>query len=236
MSMSSFQRPYYTETRRGPRERARRPARPFEDEERWPRHEYEERDEFGRREYDESRDDDRRARARFQDEPFRPDQDSDDRFERYGDLGYDEGRFAPHRESGYGYTGYAAVYGGTPAANRGIRQLGRFAGRGPKGYQRSDERVREDVCDRLMADPEIDAVELSVSVANGEVTLEGSVPERSMKRAAEDCVESISGVRQVHNRLRVEPGTGEERDGDSGASRSARAAESQRSGAGRKPL
>jgi hypothetical protein len=199
---------------------------------RWPGHEYEERNELARREYDESRDYARRARARFQDEPFRPDQDYDDRFERYGDLGYDEGRFAPLRESGY--AGHAAVYGGTPVANREVRQLGRFAGRGPKGYQRSDERVRDDVCDRLMADPEIDAAELSVSVANGEVTLEGSVPERSMKRAAEDCAESISGVRQVHNRLRVEPGAGEERDGDSGTSRSARAAESQRSGAGRR--
>jgi osmotically-inducible protein OsmY len=42
-----------------------------------------------------------------------------------------------------------------------------------------------------------------VSVQNAEVTLEGSVRERQMKRDAEDCVESIPGVHQVHNRIRV---------------------------------
>lgn len=32
---------------------------------------------------------------------------------------------------------------------------GGFAGRGPKGYQRSDDRIREDVCERLAEDPVI---------------------------------------------------------------------------------
>jgi osmotically-inducible protein OsmY len=81
---------------------------------------------------------------------------------------------------------------------------GRFAGRGPKNYARSDDRVREDVCDRLMADPRIDASEVTVSVRSGEVTLEGTVDERRVKRCAEDVAESVSGVRQVHNRLTVQ--------------------------------
>lgn len=79
-----------------------------------------------------------------------------------------------------------------------------FSGKGPKGYQRSDERIREELSDRMTADPEIDASEISISVSQGEVTLEGSVSNRSMKRAAEDLAEEISGVREVNNRLRLE--------------------------------
>jgi len=81
---------------------------------------------------------------------------------------------------------------------------GGHAGKGPKGYQRSDERIREDLSDRLTADPEIDASDISISVHQGEVTLEGSVCDRSMKRAAEDLSEEVAGVREVSNRLRVE--------------------------------
>lgn len=81
---------------------------------------------------------------------------------------------------------------------------GEFAGRGPKDYRRSDERLREDVCDRLTDDPSIDASEIRITVKDGDVTLEGTVSDRRAKRAAEDCVESVSGVQQVDNRLRVE--------------------------------
>lgn len=80
---------------------------------------------------------------------------------------------------------------------------GEHAGRGPREYQRSDERIREDACDRLTDAGEIDASNVTVNVSNGEVTIEGEVPSRQMKRAAEDCLEDISGVKQVHNHLRV---------------------------------
>lgn len=80
---------------------------------------------------------------------------------------------------------------------------GQFAGRGPKGYQRSDDRIREDVCDRLTDDPDIDASDIEVAVNRGEVTLSGAVRTRDDKRRAEDAIERISGVREVHNTLRV---------------------------------
>ena len=80
---------------------------------------------------------------------------------------------------------------------------GRFAGRGPKGYTRSDERIREDVSDKLMEHPDLDASEIEVRVAQGEVTLSGSVDSRWAKRLAEDVVESCTGVRDVMNHLRV---------------------------------
>jgi hypothetical protein len=76
-------------------------------------------------------------------------------------------------------------------------------GRGPKGYRRSDERIREDVNDRLTDDYYIDASDVEVMVENGEVTLTGSVRVRTDKRRAEDIAESVSGVRNVENRLRV---------------------------------
>lgn len=77
------------------------------------------------------------------------------------------------------------------------------AGRGPKGYVRTDERIREDVCDRLSWDDEVDATDITVRVENGEVTLEGSVETRHMKRLAEDIAEGVSGVTDVHNTVRV---------------------------------
>lgn len=83
------------------------------------------------------------------------------------------------------------------------REAGPYAGRGPKGYQRSDERIREEVNDRLTDDDRIDATGIEVAVANGEVTLTGTVEGRRMKRHAEDIAESVRGVRDVHNQLRV---------------------------------
>jgi len=76
-------------------------------------------------------------------------------------------------------------------------------GRGPKGYTRSDERIREDVCDRLSDDRMVDASEVEVSVAGSEVTLMGTVNSREQRRRAEDCAERVSGVTHVQNNLRV---------------------------------
>jgi osmotically-inducible protein OsmY len=81
--------------------------------------------------------------------------------------------------------------------------MGQHRGRGPKGYTRSDERIREDVCDRLTDDAVVDASEIEVLVSAAEVTLNGSVGSRAEKRRAEDCVESVMGVGHVQNNLRV---------------------------------
>jgi hypothetical protein len=85
---------------------------------------------------------------------------------------------------------------------------GRHRGRGPKGYQRSDERIRDDVSDRLTDDPHIDASDIEVAVQNREVTLSGTVSSRFEKRHAEDIAESVSGVAHVQNNLRVGQGAG----------------------------
>jgi len=82
-------------------------------------------------------------------------------------------------------------------------QAASFYGRGPKGYARSDERIREDVCERLSDNDEVDASDIEVTVREREVTLEGSVETRRMKHIAEDLADSVSGVDDVHNRLTV---------------------------------
>lgn len=89
-----------------------------------------------------------------------------------------------------------------------------FSGRGPKNYQRSDARIHEDVCDRLCESSEVDASEIEVTVSGGEVTLAGTVFDRHDKRRAEDLAEQVSGVREVHNNLRV--ARGQDRAGVSG--------------------
>lgn len=76
-------------------------------------------------------------------------------------------------------------------------------GRGPRNYQRSDERISEDVCDRLSDEHNLDASEIDVSVSDGEVTLSGEVESKQAKRLAEDCADSCSGVQHVQNNLRV---------------------------------
>lgn len=87
------------------------------------------------------------------------------------------------------------------------RQLDQFRGRGPKNYTRADHRIHEDVCDRLTEAGAIDASDIDVQVAEGEVTLTGTVPAREQRRAAEDCAEAVSGVTHVQNNIRVaQPG------------------------------
>jgi hypothetical protein len=96
---------------------------------------------------------------------------------------------------------------GSLASAMGVSAGGEFKGRGPRGYRRSDERIREEVCDLLTDDPRIDASEVEVTVENGEVTLAGAVDSRMEKRCAEDLIEHIPGVKDVHNRLRTnQPG------------------------------
>jgi hypothetical protein len=77
------------------------------------------------------------------------------------------------------------------------------AGKGPKGYKRSDERIMEDVHERLSDDNFLDASGIEVNVTGGDVILTGTVADKTDKRRAEDIAESVSGVTNVENRIRV---------------------------------
>jgi osmotically-inducible protein OsmY len=135
--------------------------------------------------------------------------------ERYGERGseYDRERYGGGgEERGWWDRASDAVasWFGDEDAERRRRmdeQRAHRRGRGPKGYRRSDERIREDVNDRLGDDYYIDASDIEVTVSNTEVTLTGTVPSRNDKRRAEDIAESVSGVTNVENRLRVKQST-----------------------------
>lgn len=139
----------------------------------------------------------------------------------YGDSGRQAGE-GYGNSSGYGsprgdsYVGDAGIagYQGQQFAVPGDTQAswagggrsgsyGGFAGMGPRNYSRSDERINEDLCERLTDDPDVDASDLEVKVSGGTVTLEGTVDERWMKHRAEDLADACSGVRNVENRIRV---------------------------------
>lgn len=75
-------------------------------------------------------------------------------------------------------------------------------GKGPRGYQRSDERILEDIEDILMEDPYVDASDIEVEVRAGEVVLKGIVENKLTKRRVESLVEAVAGVKQTENRLR----------------------------------
>ncbi len=79
-----------------------------------------------------------------------------------------------------------------------------YGGRGPKNYTRSDERIRDDINDRLTDDHYLDASDIDVTVKDREVTLTGHVSSRDQKRRAEDVAERVSGVTHVQNNLRVQ--------------------------------
>jgi hypothetical protein len=160
--------------------------------------------------------------------------------EQYGESGSSRGAYGEYGGGSFGqYGGGRGEYGARsrgfeteggrrgelgqrPEAERrwegGDRESGPFVGRGPKGYQRSDERIREDVCERLTQHGDIDASEIEVRVENGEVTLTGTVDDRQSKRLAEDIVDAVPGVKQVQNQLRISGGGRAEQGASGGRS------------------
>lgn len=84
------------------------------------------------------------------------------------------------------------------------RRRGPFSGIGPQGYQRSDERIFEDVCERLKWHGQIDVRNIQVEVQNGEVTLSGTVDGRRTRQLAEHILYDVFGVKDLHNRLHIQ--------------------------------
>ncbi len=114
-----------------------------------------------------------------------------------GRYGYGHERRPGERRSFEGHNEYLE------AVTDGEDRPGEHRGRGPKGYRRSDDRIREDINDRLTDDGWLDATHIEVAVEGGEVTLTGTVSSRQAKRRAEDIAERVSGVDDVQNNIRV---------------------------------
>lgn len=162
--------------------------------------------------------DDRRSRARTR-----------DRHAGYGDYGtreYGPRHESPRHESNdlpepsdprprdfrdYGRGNYspsaAGDAGGADAVGPGgfgdLETTRSYRGRGPRNYTRSDERIREIICERLTDDAYVDASDVTVEVKNGEVTLSGSVRDRRMKHRIEDIADDCVRGKDIHNQVRV---------------------------------
>jgi hypothetical protein len=152
---------------------------------------------------------DARERWRWEEERQREDQglESERRFSRHGgDLRWGTGgaQDRPHAyDPAFQDRPHAYDPAFVPRSPPGAPP-GPYAGLGPRGYQRTDERLREDVCDRLTEHGDVDARDMEVEVSAGEVTLSGTAPTRAQKRLAEDIADAVVGVIEVHNRLRMQ--------------------------------
>jgi hypothetical protein len=117
----------------------------------------------------------------------------------YGQGGLGGSYGSGHPDQGAGWMGHGqhgqGWYGGG-------QPQGGSRGKPPKGYQRSDERLREMICERLMEDGRIDASDVEIEVQGGRVTLAGSVDSRMSKYQIEDMIEQF-GVGDVQNNLRI---------------------------------
>lgn len=124
----------------------------------------------------------------------------------YGERGWNaptdeqlrQGSRLPYSDQpGYGQSLHTGFTGADSSQWRGPR-------RAPKSYQRSDERLTEDIYERLSNQWEFDATEVIVEVSSGKVVLKGSVPDRRTRHAIENIVDDAYGVKDIENNLRVE--------------------------------
>lgn len=114
----------------------------------------------------------------------------------YGGVGYEpEGAFYQDLDEPYTYDYWESW-----------NVPGEYTGIGPSTYHRSDERILEDISERLTQHGQIDASNIEIAVNHGEITLKGTVPSRHMKRMAEDTIEDISGVNDITNMIKVQAG------------------------------
>jgi hypothetical protein len=110
-------------------------------------------------------------------------------------------------EDRYGIPAYSAL-GADAGFTRALydpqaleKERNRLLRRRPKNYVRSDECVRELICERLQADPALESHEVSVSVAQGRVALEGFVTQRRMRYFIENVAAAFA--EHIDNRIQV---------------------------------
>lgn len=99
-----------------------------------------------------------------------------------------------HQQHGYGLSQYAS-----PTEP----ERGPHYGKGPKGYKRSDDRIREEICEVMSRQGYIDASDIEVMVEGGVVRLTGLVETREEKRALEQMADHVHGVEEVQNEIRL---------------------------------
>jgi osmotically-inducible protein OsmY len=112
-----------------------------------------------------------------------------------------ESSFTPEPDRGFGKAdrldhAYGDSYDASLASDH--------AGKGPKGYKRSDDRIKDDIAGIFTRHHELDASEIEIEVRDGDVVLKGEVPLRTMRYLAENLAEDIYGVMNLDNQIRVQ--------------------------------
>jgi len=90
-----------------------------------------------------------------------------------------------------------------PPAVEARAVAGSYRGLGPRGYVRSDQRIYEDICDRLTENPFIDASDISVTVRDRRVVLAGRLDNSIALGQAEEIACEVAGVVEVRSELVV---------------------------------
>jgi osmotically-inducible protein OsmY len=105
-----------------------------------------------------------------------------------------EGGVEPHRDN---------AWGGAPDGLERRTPGSSQPGTGPRFQRRSDDKIREEIWELLNNNADLDPSEVEVHVESGEVTLRGTVESRDARWLTEDLVNSVSGVREVYNHIKV---------------------------------
>jgi hypothetical protein len=125
--------------------------------------------------------------------------DDRDRWQRERGNAMSEWEHGFHHGRAVGEQGYGNEYRGHDGYGAGERKV---VGKGPKNWVRSDERMRDDICERLASQAH-DWSDVEVHVSDGEATLTGTVTSRDMKYEAERVADGVAGIKEVMNQLRV---------------------------------
>ena len=127
----------------------------------------------------------------------------------WGPMPPDDDSFGPRSLGGYGdfRTRAESRSRREQDARAQDRPRGGQRGRGPRNEVRPDASIADDIYQRLTDDEELDASEILLSVEDGFVTLTGEVPEKAMKRRAEDIAAQAWGVRDIRNCIHYDDGS-----------------------------
>lgn len=149
-------------------------------------------------------DDSNRNSSRDYNRDYGRDRDMNRRFMTRGDD-HHRGNFGGDRDYNRDYnlgTGTSMRMNRYENSQRGEQDRG-FFGKGPKGWKRSDDRIKEEVCEALNDSYHVDASEIEVNVKEGHVSLSGTIDSREAKREVERLVDGIRGVEDVQNNLKL---------------------------------
>lgn len=84
-----------------------------------------------------------------------------------------------------------------------------YRGVGPRARYHEDEELREEICERLADDPDLDASDILVRVIDNEAILDGAVSSQRDAARAYEIAGDVPGIIHVRERLKAHRGRDE---------------------------